>query len=154
MFGNMRRKDRELSTEEAQSILERNRYGVLSVICENGYPYGIPIHYVMLDDKIYFHSTSDGGMKADAMEKCPKVCFTVIEPLEGVRCQSAIAFGVVRAASELRAAVLEKIVEKFVPEIAWKQAKEGIPYAVNRMQAYEITVQHLTAKVVDKPEGR
>lgn len=154
MFGSMRRKDRELSSDTAMSILKSGKYGVMSVICENGYPYGVPIHYIMIDEKIYFHSTSDGGMKVEAINKCPNISFTVLEPLEGIRCQSAIAFGTVQAVPAMRIPVLEKIVEKFVPEIAWEQAKGGIQYALGNMQAYEITIKHLTAKVIDKPEGR
>lgn len=154
MFGTMRRKDRALSSEEAQSILEHNQYGVLSVVCENGFPYGVPIHYVMIGEKIYFHSTNAGGMKADAIQKYSNVCFTVTQPLEGVRCQSVIVFGTVRPAQELRQLVLEKITEKFVPEAAWAQTKSAIPHALNQMQAYEITLLHMTAKVIDKPEGR
>lgn len=154
MFREMRRKDRELSIKEAKEILLTGKYGVLSVLGEDGYPYGIPLHYAVINDKLYFHSTIEGGHKADALKNNPKISFTVIEPLEGVRCRSAIVFGTAKPVSGKRAEVLEKIVEKFVPQVAWEQAKGGIPFAVNNIKAYEITIEHLTAKVVDKPEGR
>lgn len=154
MFGSMRRKERELSEDTAQRILACSKYGILSVICENGYPYGVPIYYVMMNGKIYFHSTSERGMKKDAVKKCPNVSFTVLEPLDDLSCQSVILFGTVQAASELRSAVLEKIIEKFVPETQWERAKSGIPHALDKVEAYEITVQHLTAKSIQKPEGR
>lgn len=153
MFREMRRKDRELSKEEAKEILKNGKYGVLSVIGEDGYPYGIPLHYVIIDGKPYFHSTKEGGYKADCMKSNPKISFTVIEPLEGVRCKSAILFGKVNLVPEKRGEVLERMVEKFVPQFAWEQAKGGIPYATDNVEAYELNIDYLTAKVIDKPEG-
>jgi hypothetical protein len=52
----------------------------------------------------------------------------------------------------MREEVLAKIVEKFVPPFAWEQAKGGIPFAKDGIEAYEISIDHLTAKVIDKPE--
>ncbi len=54
----------------------------------------------------------------------------------------------------MREKVLEKIVEKFVPPVAWDQAKGGIPFAKDNIEAYELTIEHLTAKIIDKPEER
>ena len=45
MFREMRRKKQQLSFEECQEILNNEVRGVLSVIGDNGYPYGIPINY-------------------------------------------------------------------------------------------------------------
>lgn len=152
MFREMRRKDRELSLEEAQEIIKNGQYGVLAVIGENGYPYGVPLHYVVIDDKIYFHSTSDGGHKADSMKLNPKISFTVIEPQEGLRSKSAIIFGTANLVPDMREKVLEEMIEKFVPVVAWEQAKTGIPFAKDRIEAYELAIEQLTAKVIDKPE--
>lgn len=154
MFREMWRKDRQLSLEEAKEILKNGKYGVLSVIGEDGYPYGVPLHYVMIGDKLYFHSTIAGGHKADSLKSNSKISFTVIAPQEGVRCKSAILFGTATLVPDKREEVLEKIVEKFVPPFAWEQSKGGIPFAKDNIEAYELTVEHLTAKVIDKPDNR
>ena len=55
MFREMRRKDRIKTYEENVQILEECTNGVLSVIGDCGYPYGVPVSYVYNDSKIYFH---------------------------------------------------------------------------------------------------
>lgn len=150
----MRRKDRELSTAEAEEILRNGKYGVLAVMGDDGYPYGVPLHYVMIDDSLYFHSTTEGGYKISCLERNPKMSFTVIETEDGVKCRSAIFFGVASPVPEMRESVLEKLVEKFVPQMAWEHAKSGIPFAKNSICAYKLEVEHLTAKFIDKPAGK
>lgn len=150
----MRRKDRELSAAEANEILQNGKFGVLSVMGEDGYPYGVPLHYVMMEDALYFHSTVEGGYKISCLDRNPNICFTVIETEDGIRCRSAIFFGVAVPVLEMRGRVLEKLIEKFVPQVAWEQAKSGIPHAKNSICAYKLEREHLTAKWIDKPAGK
>jgi nitroimidazol reductase NimA-like FMN-containing flavoprotein (pyridoxamine 5'-phosphate oxidase superfamily) len=154
MFKEMRRKDRELSSEVADEILAGGKYGVMAVVGENGYPYGVPLHYVVIDGNVYFHSTIEGGHKTECFAHNPKVSFTVIESEDGIKARSVIIFGTVEAVSDMRSAVLEKLIEKFVPPFAWEQAKAGVPYAQNGIMAYRLKAKHITAKFVDKPEQR
>ena len=51
----MRRKDRELTEEEARAVLRRAEYGVLSLVTEDGAPYAVPMSYAAVGDAIYFH---------------------------------------------------------------------------------------------------
>lgn len=154
MFRDMRRKDRALSQAEAWDIIKRGKFGVLAVSGEEGYPYGVPMHYIVMGEKIYFHGTVEGGHKDAAMAQNLKVSFTVIEPLEGAKAQSTIIFGTASIVLDMRETVLAKIVEKYVPEFAWEQAKAGIPFAKDGIHAYELRVDHITGKWVDKPEVR
>ena len=154
MFKDLRRQDRALSENEAGDLLKRGKFGVLSVMGENGYPYGVPIHYVMIDNSLYFHCTSSSSHKVNAIRKNAKICFTVIETEDGIKSKSAIFFGTANEVKEKRQMVLEKLVEKFVPEIAWKNAKQGIPYALDNILAFELNMDYLSGKWIDKPEGR
>ena len=65
--------------EECRQILKTEKRGVLSVIGDNGYPYGIPInfYYDENDGKIYFHCAKEGH-KIDAIKNCDKACFTTV----------------------------------------------------------------------------
>lgn len=45
MFRKMRRFKQELSHEECVRILKEQKRGVLSLLGDDGYPYGIPIDY-------------------------------------------------------------------------------------------------------------
>ena len=77
MFREMKRKERQLSTELTEKILTECTNGVLSVIGDDGYPYGVPVSYAYSDGKIFFHCAKEGH-KVDAIKNNPKVSFTVI----------------------------------------------------------------------------
>lgn len=51
---------------------------VLSLLGENGYPYGLPIDYWYneTDGKLYFHGAKEGH-KIDAIRACDKASFCV-----------------------------------------------------------------------------
>jgi nitroimidazol reductase NimA-like FMN-containing flavoprotein (pyridoxamine 5'-phosphate oxidase superfamily) len=150
----MRRKDRLLNESDTWEILNNGKYGVLAVIGENGYPYSVPLHYVLVDNSIYFHSTVEGGYREECLKKDNKVSFTVVETEDGVKARSAIVFGTAEPVPDSYEMVLEKIVEKFVPVFAWRQAKSGIPHAKENVMAYKVNIEQLTGKWIDKPEGR
>lgn len=154
MFREMRRQDRCITKEEAFEILARGKYGVLSVVGEDGYPYGVPMHYIVEGNSVYLHCSAQGGHRNDALENNPKISFTVIETENGIQCKSIVLFGKAVMAAEKKTFVLEKLVEKFVPEPAWESAKKGIPFAVDSIQALELKIEHITGKWIDKPEGR
>ncbi len=78
MFREMRRIKQQLSKEDCEEILLRGKTGVLAVLGDGGYPYTVPINYVSLENKIYFHSAKKGH-KVDAIAKEPKVSMTVVE---------------------------------------------------------------------------
>lgn len=57
-------------------ILKEQPRGVLSLIGDDGYPYGVPIDYWYSEDdnKLYFHGAGEGH-KMDAVKKCDKTSF-------------------------------------------------------------------------------
>lgn len=68
----MRRKDREMDREFGIQIIDKSRYGIVSVIGENNEPYGIPLSIVINGNNLYFHSAKD-GKKVNIFEKNPEV---------------------------------------------------------------------------------
>ena len=84
MFREVARKKQALTKEECVSILKNTRRGVLSVLGDDGYPYGLPINhwYDEKDGKIYFHS-GKAGHKIDALKKCGKAFFGTYKFLGG-----------------------------------------------------------------------
>lgn len=77
MFKEMRRHKQQLSKEECLAILAEGKSGVLNLLGEDGYPYGVPLSYVYHDGKVYFHSAKKGH-KLEAMAYHDKASFTVI----------------------------------------------------------------------------
>ena len=78
MFRELRRKKQLLSEQKTLRVLEEGKTGIVGVLGDDGYPYTVPINYVSLEDKIYFHSAKKGH-KVDAIAKEPKVSMTVVE---------------------------------------------------------------------------
>ena len=80
MFREMRRFKQQISEEECIRVLREQPRGVLSMIGDDGYPYGIPLDhwYSEEDNKLYFHCAKVGH-KIDAIDGCPKVSFCVID---------------------------------------------------------------------------
>jgi nitroimidazol reductase NimA-like FMN-containing flavoprotein (pyridoxamine 5'-phosphate oxidase superfamily) len=152
MFKEMRRKDRELTRDEAMAILNKGKFGVMALAGQNGYPYGVPLHYVLIDGDIYFHSSAAGGHKTECFVRNAKASFTVIETENGIQARSAIIFGTVEMVPDMRVTVLEKLIEKFVPPFVWEQVKAGVPPAQNSIIAYRLKIERITAKFIDKPE--
>jgi len=76
MFRPMQRKRQQLSQEECIRILKEEPRGVLSVLGDDGYPYGMPInqYYCEADGKLYFHGGKTGH-KIDALKRHPKASF-------------------------------------------------------------------------------
>ena len=80
MFREMVRKNKQLPQEECIRILTDAPRGVLSVIGDGGYPYGVPMDhwYNPEDGCLYFHSGS-AGHKIDAIRSCDKASFCVMD---------------------------------------------------------------------------
>ncbi len=72
MFRTMRRFKQQISDTECVEILKAEKRGALSLIGDDGYPYGIPLShfYDERDGKIYFHGAKEGH-KIDAIKNLP-----------------------------------------------------------------------------------
>ena len=75
--GIMRRKDREMSREFGLKVIDKSRYGVLSMSGEDNEPYGIPLSIVRDGNNLYFHSAMD-GRKVRVFETKPKVSIAFV----------------------------------------------------------------------------
>lgn len=97
----MRRFRQQLTISECDAILSTGTSGTLAVLGDNSYPYAVPISYVHVDGKLYFHSAKTGH-KVDAIRQYDKASFCVIaaddvHPSEFTTYfRSVIAFGRIR----------------------------------------------------------
>ena len=80
MFREILRIKQQLPKEECIQILKKELRGVLSVLGDDDYPYGVPInhYYCEEDGKIYFHGGKKGH-KIDAIRKHNKASFCVYD---------------------------------------------------------------------------
>lgn len=74
----VRRQDRLMEEDRALDLLRTAEYGTLSMIDEEGRPYGIPVNYVW-DGKasIYIHCAPE-GRKLRAISAHPEVSFSIV----------------------------------------------------------------------------
>ena len=153
-FRTMRRVDRDLGADAAIGIIRDGHSGVLCVDGAEGYPYGVPMNYCFDGERILFHCSKHPGLLLESIGDGCRACFTVVEHLEGVRSRSAIAFGTVSEDPDSLRRCLEGVIDKYVPEPGRAGAKDGIPGAAGRATALVFTIEHVSAKVIDRPEGR
>ncbi len=146
----MRRKDRQLTKEEAMNILLAGEYGVLSTIGEDGYPYAVPVNYVVENETVYIHGTCETGKKMSNIQHSPKVCFTVVGKTEvlsakfGTKYESAIVYGTAAISEEPQLAL-----EKFIDKYSSEYRESGMKYirnSIDKITIYEIRINEITGK--------
>ncbi|MBR2122363.1 MAG: pyridoxamine 5'-phosphate oxidase family protein [Lachnospiraceae bacterium] len=80
MFRKMLRYRQELDRETCIRILKEEKRGILSLLGDDDYPYGVPVnhYYDETDGSLYFHSGMKGH-KIDAMKRHDKASFCVYD---------------------------------------------------------------------------
>ncbi len=153
MFRPMRRIKQQLSDEEALEVLKNAKRGVLSVIGDDGWPYGIWLnpHYRESDGRIYFHGAKEGH-KIDALRKDSRVAFTVID--EGVRDEggwaytfrSVVVFGRIEFVEdhEFALELCRELARRFNP--SEEDIEKEIQMAGARVQVLCLVPEHITGK--------
>ena len=157
MFRKMRRFKQQISDEECRKILENEPRGVLSMLGDDGYPYGIPLShwYCRESNRLYFHSAVEGH-KIDAIKSCDKVSFCVYDQgyrKEGewaLNIKSVIVFGRIRFVEDedLKREICTQLCRKFTDdeEYLQKELKSALP----RVQCLELVIEHMTGKLVNE----
>ena len=157
MFRPMRRFRQQISREECIRILSEEKRGVLSVIGENGYPYGIPLNhwYSPEDDRLYFHGAKEGH-KLDALRKDSRVSYCVMDAgyrREGewaLNVNSVIVFGRISLVTDEKKAeqICANLCRKFTEDEAYIERE--IRNALPRVQCLELAIDHMTGKLVNE----
>lgn len=153
MFQPLRKPERQMSKEFVDAILDGADYGVLSLITEDGYPYGVPISFVHIDGSLYFHGGKAGLKYKSALEN-PKACFTIVTkhltlPKQyTVAYQSVIAFGKI-SFEEDKDEITQIFCDKYTGPHK-EEAKRRIQAGLDYMALYKFEIEHITGK--ERPE--
>ena len=156
-FREVARIKQRLEREECLRILETELRGVLSVVGDGGYPYGLPInhYYCREDGKIYFHSGRTGH-KTDAIKADPKASFCVYDQgfrREGewaLNIKSVVVFGTIEIVED-RGKIYDisrRLSRKFT------QDEEYIENEIARSGPatfmFALVPEHITGKIVNE----
>lgn len=157
MFRELARKNKKISMEECIEVLKSETRGVVSVLGDDDYPYGMPMNhfYNEEDGKIYFHC-GKCGHRLDALKKHDKVSFCVFD--QGYRnegewalnVKSIIVFGRMEIIDdpEAIADISRKLSYKFTQDEAYieKEIKENLRATL----LLALTPEHICGKLVNE----
>lgn len=155
MFRELVRKNKQLSNEECLAVLKNEKRGVLSVLGDDGYPYGVPLNqfYVEQDGCLYFHSGMTGH-KIDAIRACNKASFCCYD--EGYRkdgdwaltIKSVIVFGRIEIIEDHDRAIeiAHRLCYKFTQDEEY--IEKEIRQSGARTLVFRLVPEHICGKLV------
>lgn len=152
MFREMRRKNQALSAEACREILSRGSTGILAVQGDDGYPYTVPLNFVLDGDRIYFHCARQGH-KLDAIRRSSKVSFCVVDrdqvlpEVFSTQFASVVVFGRARVVEDPEECHhgLVKLLEKYATAFMEAGQKE-IRAEWDAVQVVAIEIEWLSGK--------
>ena len=157
MFREVTRVKQKLDAAECIEILKTEKRGVLSVLGDDGYPYGMPMNhwYCEADGKLYFHSGVKGH-RSDAMKACDKASFCVYDAgyrREGewaLNIRSVIVFGRLAVVEDEAKALefIRRLSDKFTDDTAYVERE--IREAMDHTLVFSLTPEHITGKLVNE----
>ena len=149
----MRRFKQQLTEDECEKILRGQKRGVLAVLGDGGYPYTVPLNYVFDNGCIWFHSALQGH-KIDALRRCDKASFCVLEQKErsgdgwSYFVNSVVAFGRLSEITDdkEKKEKLRLLGQKYFP--SEEMVESDIAKNAAKCTVIELRIEHLTGKKV------
>lgn len=165
MFREIRRKEKQLTTEECNRILAKGEYGTLATMGSDGYPYAVAVNYIYYNGSIYFHCALVGH-KLDNISNCMNVSFNVVTDVRVVpiisgddngfngfdtNFNSVLIFGkAMEVVDKEKLEVLIAFLKKFLSISQCSQyEQDGISYverSMKRTRLMKIELEHMTGK--------
>ena len=157
MFRELTRKNKQLTREACVKLLKEEKRGVLSVVGDGDYPYGMPMNhwYNEQDGCLYFHCGKNGH-RLDSLRKQEKVSFCVCDKgycREGewaLQISSVIVFGRMEIIDDRDAvvSVSEQLCRKFTQDEEFIR-REIAAYARETL-LLKLIPQHICGKKVSE----
>ena len=151
----MRRFKQEISRDECIELLKNEKRGVLSLLGDDGYPYGIPLnHWYSEDDNaLYFHGAKEGH-KIDSINRCDKASYCVYD--RGYRedgewaykVKSVIVFGRISTVGDTnkKIEICSNLCRKFTDDDEY--LKKELENDLSRVNCLKLEIEHMSGKLV------
>lgn len=170
----MRRKDRAMDKEFALKIIDKARYGVVSMVDNEGKPYGLSLSIVRDNNTLYFHSAMD-GKKVEILKNNPNVSIIFVgqvqvpenyskdeleemknDPSQAVKFissvfttefESAIVTGLVKPVEdrEEKIKAMKLVCQKYTPT-KMEYFQTAIEAGLSRTNVYSVEIESITGK--------
>src|SRR3569833_1062440 len=153
----IRRADRVMPDDRMQQMLKRGYSGRLATVGQDGYPYCIPLLYLLIDGEILVHTANVRGHFRSNIETEPRVCFEIDEQA-GVfdygrfECDSGLAYGSVCVFGRIRIIDERASKQRFCEALMAKYGKpdtirpKGFFPRLDAITVYAIAVERMTGK--------
>lgn len=155
MFRELSRKNKEISMEDCINLLKSENRGVLSVIGDDNYPYGMPMNHFYCEEegKIYFHC-GKSGHRLDAIRRHGKVSFCTYDSGrrdEGewaLTVKSVIVFGKIEVIDDMDKIIdiTTKLSRKFTDDVNY--IKSEIEKYAHKTLLLRLEPEHICGKLV------
>lgn len=159
--GQLKRQDKAMSREEAETFLASSFCGRTGTLGPDGYPYVVPNLFTWQEGQIYLHTARYEGHFLTTVRHHAQVSFEVDEPGEifpyghiecdtSVSYRSVIVFGHIRIVedTEEKLRFYRAFMDKYAPAGSWGREKDSLPRVAGTV-VYAVTPEALTGK-----EGR
>ncbi|MDU2064701.1 MAG: pyridoxamine 5'-phosphate oxidase family protein [Sporomusaceae bacterium] len=152
IFTEMRHKNKLMSETDAIEVLTKAEFGTLASIGKNGYPYAVPLNFVVENGAVYFHSAHEGN-KINNIKNNAKVSFSAVSYVNLVPSKfdteydSAVIFGTaVEVTDEIdKRQALIALIKKYSSEY-FDKGMAYITNSINTTTVYKIHIEHMTGK--------
>jgi len=159
----MRRADKLMPNDRAMAVLEGGFCGRLAVIGADGYPYCVPLLYVLMDGALYVHNAGVAGHLKSAIEHESRICFEMDEPGEifpygRFECDTSVAFKSVIVFGKARIVEDAAAKQRFFTALMGKygkgmgeRPKDFFP-RIDQITLYAIGIERITGKETPLPD--
>ncbi len=149
----MRRKDKQATSNDVLRILMECEYGTLATISLDGSPYVVPLNYVYYNEAIYFHC-ANVGHKIDNIANNKKACFNVVQNTKvlkeklSTKYESVTAFGIIDIVIDEIEIVdaMTSLIKKYSLEFIDKGILE-INSAKDRFKVLKFSINEVSGKI-------
>lgn len=158
----IRRPDKQMSEAEAREFLSQAFCMRIATIGDDGWPYVLPMLFVMLDGEAVMHTTAARGHFRANFHPDARVCLEVDEPGEvfaygRTECDTSVSFRSVIAYGHIRESEARDYKLRFCNALMAKYAShiEGRPRGefprVDHIRVYSIALERITGKRTLQP---
>ena len=158
----VRRVDRLMAQDKAREFLKAGFAGRLATVSEDGSPYCLPLLYVWMDDRLFFHNTIARGHLRANVDHERRICFLVDEPEQvfdygrfecdtGLADRRVMVFGTIEIIEDfsLKQQFFEVLLDKYgTPD---RDRPRGFFPRIGEVTVYAISIERITGKELTLP---
>ena len=151
-----------MSDERILEALTRGYSGRVATVSEDGFPYCVPLLYLLIDGEVYVRTASARGHFRANVDRDPRVCFQV-EEQDGVfdygrfECDSGLAYQSICVFGRIRIVDDKDIKQRFCEALMAKYGRpdtkrpKGFFPRIDAITVYAISIERMTGKECPLP---